>query len=86
MGGRLGRVAKSLLAAGYCSADVRAFPQWWARNDWRGKKGQLPKPEQVLELITQARSGTTTSPPRRPNLRYEGNEVVVVEDDPWIED
>jgi len=28
-------------------ADVLAFGGWWCANDWRGKKGEFPRPDQV---------------------------------------
>jgi len=28
-------------------ADVLAFEGWWQANDWRGKKGESPRPDQV---------------------------------------
>ena len=28
-------------------ADVLAFGNWWAAHDWRGKKGEFPRPDQV---------------------------------------
>ena len=28
---------------------IRNFARWWYKNDWRGQRGQLPKPAQVRE-------------------------------------
>lgn len=30
--------------------ELRGFYLWWKREDWRGQKGQAPKPNQVSEL------------------------------------
>jgi len=29
--------------------DLAAFGEWWHTNDWRGKKGDVPRPQQVRE-------------------------------------
>jgi len=30
-------------------ADMEPFATWWYANDWRGKKGDAPRPAQVRE-------------------------------------
>ena len=55
--GRLAKRGKELHDAGYTVAQIEAaFGQdgWWYRNDWRGKQGQYPTPEQIQELVSQA--------------------------------
>lgn len=53
-GGRLGRSASKLVKAGYLSEQIEtAYCQegWWYQNDWRGQKGEMPTPEQIIETI-----------------------------------
>lgn len=55
--GRAARVGKELREVGGKLAEVEKFygqsdpcdGWWWFRDDWRGKKGQAPTPEQVVE-------------------------------------
>jgi len=83
VGGRLGRAAKSLLAGGYNPAEVRHFEEWWYKNNFLGKKGQAPKPEQVLEEILRSRNGGNEVHNPRPNMAYDAeNRLVLVEPDP----
>lgn len=52
--GRLARISKELLDAGYLPETVEiAYSQfgWWYKNDWRGQKGEMPTPEQIVETI-----------------------------------
>lgn len=50
--GRLAKVANELITAGYSSLFLEhEFISFWYQNDWRGKKGQPPTPEQVLECV-----------------------------------
>lgn len=51
-GGRLARPAADLIRAGKTAADVLAAYSpggWWYANDWRGKKGQAPTVQQVID-------------------------------------
>lgn len=56
--GQIGKVAKGLLAAGYTKDQVqRAYSGescWWRKQDWRGQKGQPPKPADIPKTIMQA--------------------------------
>ena len=56
--GRIGKVASELVKAEYLPAHVtRAYLGdncWWRRNDWRGKKGQPPTPDQIIATIGEA--------------------------------
>ena len=38
----------------YTVIDLIHFAQWFRRHDWRGKKGEPPTPELVVQLIHQA--------------------------------
>lgn len=40
--------------AGVSIEGLRAFQKWWRAEDWRGKKQQLPKPFDVVELYATA--------------------------------
>lgn len=53
-GGRLGRSASKLVKAGYLPelVEINYSPGgWWYMNDWRGQKGEMPTPEQIVETI-----------------------------------
>ena len=55
--GRLAKRGKELLAAGYTPEQVEQLYSpggWWYREDWRGQKGNPPKPENVGETIKTA--------------------------------
>jgi hypothetical protein len=55
-GSRLGKVAAQLSRVGATPDDLRANygpGAWWYRADWRGQKGEFPRPEQVLETWGQ---------------------------------
>jgi len=42
-----------LQQAGITPDLIRAFGEWWYKNDWRGRKGEAPKPRQVCETWMQ---------------------------------
>jgi hypothetical protein len=60
-------------------ADMEPFAVWWYANDWRGKKGDVPRPAQVRETwgkFKAWREGgqqygqrTQSTDPRAPNYR-----------------
>lgn len=55
--GRLAKRGSEILAAGYTPEQVKICfgPHgWWYKNDWRGKKNQRPRPEDITSLIKQA--------------------------------
>jgi hypothetical protein len=43
------------------------FPPWWYANDWRGNKGDPPKPFQVQEVWTKFKSHTEGKIPKSGN-------------------
>jgi hypothetical protein len=47
--GQLNQSEKKLRKASANPGDVLEFAEWWEENDWRGKKGEDPKPSQVCE-------------------------------------
>jgi hypothetical protein len=53
--------ALRLHTAGYTGGNVRAFGTWWAANDWRGRKGDLPEMGQLEDRISVVR-GVEPSP------------------------
>lgn len=68
--GRVGKRASTLVKAGYTPEQVRACygkAGWWYQHDWRGRKGDPPKPEQIGETIKQAVG--TDPPSERPSVR-----------------
>lgn len=50
---QLNQSEKRLRKAGNTPADLADFPRWWYANDWRGRKGEPPKPHQVRETWGQ---------------------------------
>lgn len=46
---RISEAGKALMAIGAQVADVANFGVWWYANDWRGKRGSAPTPEQVRD-------------------------------------
>lgn len=53
MKGRLFKNAKKLGDRLGSVEEFRSFKTWWYQNDWRGKKGQPPKPDELLEVYGQ---------------------------------
>ena len=76
--GRIGTVSAELIKAEYLPAHItRAYQGdncWWRRNDWRGKKGQPPTPEQIIATIGEAvkKNGKAVEldPDRATKLRF----------------
>jgi hypothetical protein len=61
--GRLAKQAGDLVRAGYAPEFVEreySTGGWWYSNDWRGKKGQNPTPEQVAQTIGQIKASVET--------------------------
>ena len=54
--GRIRKTASTLWrkGSGYNVADLYTFEQWWYQEDWRGKKGECPRLQAVVELIRAA--------------------------------
>lgn len=50
---QVAQAAKKLLGAQKQAEQVILFGQWWAKNDWRGRKGEPPRPAQVLDSWSQ---------------------------------
>lgn len=60
-------------------ADMEPFATWWYANDWRGKKGDAPRPAQVRETWGQFKTWreggqaygahTQSTDPKAPNYR-----------------
>lgn len=53
-GSYVAKTKKALVEMGKTSADVLAFEEWWAENDWRGKKGQKPTQHQLVTDIEKS--------------------------------
>lgn len=48
LGGVIAGTKKKLAAIGATVDDLRCFADWWNREDFRGKKGDPPKPPQII--------------------------------------
>lgn len=55
---RVARSAKLLSGAGADVESVAGFRAWWNANDWRGQKGEPPRPENVRELWVEYQTAT----------------------------
>jgi len=51
---QVAQVSKTLRSAGKLPEDIPKFEDWWYQFDWRGKKGEPPKPTQIQEQWQQA--------------------------------
>lgn len=51
---QVAQVSKALRSAGKLPEDIPKFENWWYQFDWRGKKGEPPKPMQIQEQWQQA--------------------------------
>lgn len=51
---QVAQVSKALRKAGKTPEDVPKVETWWYRFDWRGKKGEPPRPSQVQDVWTRA--------------------------------
>lgn len=45
--GVLNQTEKILRKSGVTATDIRAFGEYWGQEDWRGKNGDWPRPEQI---------------------------------------
>jgi len=73
--GRLAKTGKELSEAGYTIEEVNKYYSKggvWYTHDWRGRKGQPPTPEQILETINNARKAS--EPKQQSEARY--NRVI----------
>lgn len=52
--GALNQSVKVLRDAGRTPHEVRQVGEWWFAYDWRGRKGEAPKPSQIREVWAQA--------------------------------
>lgn len=51
---KIQQTAHRLIAAGFTPEQVQAFPTWWKKEDWRGKKGDVPRLREIEETIQRA--------------------------------
>lgn len=73
--GQLNRYAKELREVGATPEQITAFGEWWAANDWRSLKGQLPKPADVVKSWPLYVNGHTNR-----NILTNGNDRKPLED------
>jgi len=55
--GKIAKIAKNLLSAGYTPEQVRAFKIWWINDAWRAEHTPVPTLAKLLELIEQSKNG-----------------------------
>jgi len=82
-GGRLGKSAKKLISAGYSLELIKnaySAGGWWYKNDWRGQKGEMPTPEQIIETIgkvpANVRPNGTGKEPQKVRIQLPNGEIV----------
>lgn len=73
--GVISRFAKDLLKLGYTPDDVNAFPGWWYKNDWRGKRNQAPTVAQVKELIGSSKLSNRSTLPTQAEIDQAMKEI-----------
>jgi hypothetical protein len=52
--GQLNQTVGVLRKEGHTAQEIQRVGCWWFANDWRGKKGQAPKPSEIREVWLQA--------------------------------
>lgn len=72
---QVAQTAKALSKAGKLPEDIPKVETWWYAYDWRGKKGEAPRPAQLQEVWQQAmtqeqRNGTLQSTDRNGRKQY----------------
>jgi phage replication O-like protein O len=55
---QVAQTSKALRKAGKLPDEVPKVERWWYLSDWRGKKGDAPRPAQLIEVWPQATAGT----------------------------
>jgi hypothetical protein len=66
--------AKYLAARSVTPDRLAAFTAWWCANDWRGRRGDLPRPGQITEMWLQFEQGKpATSTAAAPALQRGGS-------------
>lgn len=73
--GRLGKNTTKILTMGKDAEAVLAFKDWWRKNHWKGKKGQHPTPEEIVDNLIAASEVETADGSRFITGKY-GNEIA----------
>lgn len=71
--GELNQTERMLRKVGVTPGQLVEFPDWWSAHDWRGQKGQPPRPSQVRETWAQYRAFVT----ERERRRLPGGAVIM---------
>jgi hypothetical protein len=78
--GQIAQTVKKLTKVGKTPEEIPKVLNYWYTNDWRGKKGDVPRPDQLIEVWQQAiaqnghpngkhvRSGTGQHSERKPQV------------------
>lgn len=72
---RTGRLAKELLRADYTPEQIESIygpGGSWFREDWRGKKGELPNMASIAQTVGMLAQGKSLSKREDAKARYEG--------------
>jgi len=76
------QTTKALRKAGKTPEDIPKVERWWYLYDWRGKKGDAPRPAQLQEVWQQATAGTKNGEHIRPSLNGHSERGKLSEADP----
>lgn len=68
--GRLGKATTQVLEMGKNVTHVQAFPAWWKANHWKGRKGQHPNPQEVVDNLIAATEAQEPDGSRFINGKY----------------
>jgi hypothetical protein len=71
--GELNQTERMLRKVGVTPGQLVGFPDWWSAHDWRGQKGQPPRPSQVRETWAQYRAFVT----ERERRKLPGGAVIM---------
>lgn len=70
---QIAQTSKALRKAGKLPEEIPKVERWWYMSDWRGKKGEAPRPAQIQEVwqraMTQEHTNGTNSGSRHANDR-----------------
>jgi hypothetical protein len=73
---QVAQTTKALRKAGKTPEEVPKIEAWWYESDWRGKKGEPPRPSQIQEVWQQATEPRNTNGAHSRGTSPQGSRVV----------
>lgn len=85
---QVAQTSKALRKAGKMPEEIPKFERWWYAFDWRGKKGDAPRPAQIQEVWQQATTqqeytNGTHSIRQGPGRNSERGPITKADEDKW---